>query len=519
VDSATIAAGGHATMKKSALLALVLLLSVLHPAARAMTITRIFSFDTASGWRPEGPLLEASDGNFYGTASLAGDDGNGCATTCVGTVFKLTPQGQYTILHTFTGGGTTPSFANGNSPRGGLVEGPDGYLYGTTYSGGAAFNQYGIVYKISKTGAFQKIHDFCPSAPCPNGANPVGSLAWGPDGYLYGTTTAPIIKPYIFKITPSGSYTAIAHFQDNPLGAPSNGLLRASDGQMYGVARNGVFRVSPAGVITPLYFFGAAPDGSNGQGPLIEGTDGNLYGVTLQGGANGQGTVFKITTSGTYTKIFDITAAVEGVFPNAVCQMPDTRLWGTTSNNSAATGGGAVYSITTSGTFQEASFLNTTTGFTSIAPVIQASDGKLYGTTTAGGQFGSGTVFVVDAGLPAPVPGEASADASMRAAGYDDGTGDITITYDAACFATDHHVVYGPLSSVATYGYSGQACNLGKTGIATFNPGTGSYFWVAVGNTATLEGSYGRRTGGIERPSASGLPGCDYTQDLSAACP
>jgi uncharacterized repeat protein (TIGR03803 family) len=198
-----------------------------------------------------------------------------------------------------------------------------------------------------------------------------------------------------------------------------------------------------------------------------------------------------------------------------MCQTPDARLWGTTSNNSAATGGGAAYSIDTSGVLQEASFFNTTTGLTSLAPLIVASDGKLYGTTTAGGQFGSGTVFVIDAGFPAAVPGEASA---SRVTGYDDGTGDVTITYDGACSANDHHVVYGPLESVSTYAYSGQTCNLGKSGTATLNPGPGSSFWLVVGNTTTLEGSYGRRTGGIERPAAS-LPGCAYVQDSSATCP
>ncbi len=506
-------------MRRSAIPALVLLLAVAGPPARAMTITRLFSFDSSSGWRPEAPLLEASDGNFYGTASLEGSDGTGCAQSCVGTIFKLTPQGQLTLLHVFTGAGT-PTFANGSTPKGGLVEGPDGWLYGTTYSGGAAFHSYGIVYKISKTGVFQKIHDFCPTAPCPDGANPVGNLAWGSDGNLYGTTTAPLIKPYIFRISPGGSYAAIAHFQDNPLGTPASGLLRASDGNLYGVARNGVYRVSSSGVITPLYFFGTiAQDGSLGQGPLIQGTDGNLYGATLQGGANNNGIVFKISTSGAYAKIFDIVVATEGLYPNALCQTPDTNLWGTTSNNSAAAGGGAVYSISTSGALQEASFLNNTTGFTSIANLIQASDGKLYGTSTAGGQFGSGTVFVVDDGLPAPVPGESSSNGSMRVASFDRATGDITVTYDAACFATDHHVVYGPLASVATYAYSDQACNLGETGIATFNPGVGSFFWVLVANTATLEGSYGRRTGDIERPAAVGLPGCGYLQQLSAACP
>jgi uncharacterized repeat protein (TIGR03803 family) len=480
-----------------------------------MTITKLINFGSSTGWAPLGPLLLASDGNFYGTTSAGGDDGAGCAQGCAGTVFKLTPQGQLTVLHTFVSGGGPAPWANGKTPWGGLVEGPDSWLYGTTYEGGFQFSSYGIVYKISKTGQFQKIHDFCPSSPCPDGANPQGELVWGGDGYFYGTTTAPIIKPYLFRISPSGAYTAVANFFNSPLGTPGGGMLRASDGNLYGVARFGVYRYTPGGSATALYLFGSgAIDGSNGNGPLIEGLDGNLYGANLQGGANGAGTVFRITTSGSFTKIHDLVVATERYYPHGLLQTPDGSLWGTTSNTAPATGGGAVYAITPAGASQDASTLTSATGTTSLASLAQAADGKLYGTASAGGTGGFGTVFVVDAGLPPPVPGEPS----MKVTAFDLVSGDVTIAYDPACFATDHHLVYGPLASVSTYAYSGQTCNLGKTGTAAFNPGAGSFFWFLVGNTATLEGSYGRRSGGVERPAASGLPGCAYAQDLSSAC-
>ena len=117
-------------------------------------------------------------------------------------------------------------------------------------------------------------------------------------------------------------------------------------------------------------------------------------------------------------------------------------------------------------------------------------------------------------------PGEAAKAAGpMLVSAFNKATGDISIGYGPACSATDHHVVYGPLATVSTYGYAGQACGLGNSGSATFNPGAGDFFWVLVGNTSALEGSYGTRSTGSERPPASGLPGCSYAQDLSATCP
>ena len=129
------------------------------PAPRfAATVTRVVGFTTATGGFPLAPVLQASDGNLYGTTSTGGNDGAGCVHPCDGTVFKLTPQGQLTVLHTFAYDTATGVYANGATPEGGLVEGADGWLYGTTIGGGSG-PSYGIVYKISKTGQFVKLHD------------------------------------------------------------------------------------------------------------------------------------------------------------------------------------------------------------------------------------------------------------------------------------------------------------------------------------------------------------------------
>ncbi len=483
----------------------------------AATITRFIPFTATTGGDPLAPLLEASDGNFYGTTAQGGDDGLGCTQPCNGTVFKLTKQGQLTVLHTFAYESSAAPYGNGSEPEGGLVEGPDGWLYGTTYMGGVPHSN-GIVYKISKGGQFQKLYDFCSTTPCSDGANPQGSLAFGADGYLYGVTTSPIINPYLFRISTSGAYTPLFGLYNTGLGTPSNGLILGSDRNLYGLAAGGVFEITRGGALQIVHLFGTG-EGFYGTGPLIEGVDGRLYGATYQGGAANVGIIFALDRDGNnYKKVLELTTAAEGQRPNGVMQTADQNLWDTTTGGGTQSGG-MVFSVNTSGTLLQSASFTVDTGKLVMGSLVQASDGKLYGTASSSGPSGYGTVFIVDGGLTPPAPGEAAVSEAMVVTAYDKATGNITVSYGSACFATDHHIVYGPLSSVSTYGYNGQACSVGSHGTATFNPGTGSFFWVIVGNTPTLEGSYGKASGGGERPEAIGLPGCDYPQNLSGGCP
>jgi hypothetical protein len=116
------------------------------------------------------------------------------------------------------------------------------------------------------------------------------------------------------------------------------------------------------------------------------------------------------------------------------------------------------------------------------------------------------------------VPGQASHQEvpaeQMRATAYDQGTGEITISYAPACDALNHTVYWGDLASVSTYGYTGAECNVGTSGSAVFNPGPGSAFFLIAGNDGANEGSYGEDSGSVQRPEHSGTAGCDYPQDL-----
>jgi uncharacterized repeat protein (TIGR03803 family) len=390
------------------LLILSLILSLLLPsvanAQSSVTITQLFGFPVTGnypyGFYPSAPLLQASDGNLYGTAHDGGDDGSGCVRACAGTVFRLTPQGEVALLYTFAYGDGPVPYLDGQNPAGGLAEGPDGYLYGVTTQGGVGGR--GTIYKISPSGSFQKLYDLC----CSNFETPVGNLVVGTDGALYGVINwggAGSAPGIVYKITTDGVFTKLTDFTTATGGAPAAGLVQASDGSFYGLTAKAIYRVLADGELTAIYTFGTIPqDGFEGSSaPMIQAADGYLYGVTYTGGVNHAGIVFRISITGNYQKVFDLNAPDTGVQPTGLVQASDGNLWGTTANTgNYSLIGGAVYAITTTGTLLQSTFLAASqAGLGAAAPLIQASDGMLYGTACC---LGAGTVFVVDAGLAPP---------------------------------------------------------------------------------------------------------------------
>ena len=183
--------------------------------AAATTLTTLYSFGPlpgSDGYNPYGGLVEGSDGNFYGTAYLGGAGLNG-------TVFRISPSGTFTNLHTFHG---TFAGGDGSHPYATLVFGSDGYLYGTTIGGGTDGD--GTVFRISTTGDFTTLHSFGAG----EGSQPYGGLV-EKDGYLYGTTFA---GATVFKISLPGALTTLHSFDDGF--GPYAGLVLASDGKFYG---------------------------------------------------------------------------------------------------------------------------------------------------------------------------------------------------------------------------------------------------------------------------------------------
>src|SRR6478735_1447086 len=359
-------------------------------SAGVITILRQLNYAT-DGANPYGELTKGNDGNFYGMCSAGGTNG-------AGTIFKITPTGIFTVLRHL-------SSADGSNPHGHLVLAPDGNFYGATYAGGAF--GYGTIFKITAAGTLTVLHSLSSAT---DGANCYGSLVRGSDGLFYGITYGGGTNGMgtIFKITSTGTYTVL-HNMINADGVHSQSdLIQATDGNFYGMAYSGgsnfqgtIFKITSTGIFTVIRNLSSTTDGQAPYGALVQGTDGLLYGMNSGGGANSSGTVFKITTTGTLPGLLSFNSATDGGNPKgSLVQSTDGNLYGMTSTGGSSTSG-SVFKISTSGTF---TFLNGFNGgVTGNAPfesLIQSTtDNAFYGTTSGGRTFGYGTVFKICGGV------------------------------------------------------------------------------------------------------------------------
>jgi uncharacterized repeat protein (TIGR03803 family) len=180
----------------------------------------------SDGLVPIGGLLQATNGDFYGTTSGGGAKGGG-------TVFKITPAGKLTTLYTFDS-------ASGVNPQAGLIQALDGDFYGTTFNGGAEGCCHGTVFKITPGGVLTVLHSFCSESHCADGENPYAGLVQATDGSFYGATTIGGAKGggTVFKITPTGTLTTLYSFCSQSNCADGNqpwaGLVQGTDGDFYG---------------------------------------------------------------------------------------------------------------------------------------------------------------------------------------------------------------------------------------------------------------------------------------------
>jgi len=307
-----------------------------------------------------------------------------------------------TVLHTFT------SRPDGLTPIGGVIMDQAGNLYGTTAQGGTGTR--GTVFKIDTSGNETVLHSFVSR---PDGLDPEAGLVIDSFGNLYGTTEigGSQGKGTIFKIDTSGNETVLHSFLCcPPLGKnPVSGLIFDGAGNLYGTAQNGgehgqngtVFKLSPSGTLTVLHDFNAIiGDGSNPRGTLLLDPSGNLFGTTYQGGSQNQGTVFAIDNAGQYSVIYSFGSNVgidDGKWPIAgVIRDQFGNLYGTTSKGGEFNGG-TVFIIPEDGTgeFVVHSFGAPGDGQWPYGGLAIDADGNLYGTTISGGAAQQGTVFKI----------------------------------------------------------------------------------------------------------------------------
>jgi uncharacterized repeat protein (TIGR03803 family) len=280
-------------------------------------LTTLYSFcsqaNCADGVFPEGVLLQAANGRFYGTTYAGGN-----ASNC-GTVFEMTTAGKLTTLYDFC---SQTGCADGCVSVAGLTQAPDGNFLGTNLFGGSMNS--GTVFKMTPAGKLITLHTFCSQTGCSDGKYPYAGLIQATSGRFYGTTYAGGTSDQqpcafegcgtVYEITAEGKLTTLYSFcsetncSDGSL--PQAGLVQATNGNFYGTAsQDGAyctgcygtsFEMTPAGELTTLTAFGAiclyanCPDGRYPTG-LVQATNGNFYGITGAGGADNYGTVFRFS--------------------------------------------------------------------------------------------------------------------------------------------------------------------------------------------------------------------------------
>jgi uncharacterized repeat protein (TIGR03803 family) len=401
----------------------------------AQTFDVLASFNGRDGAAPTGALVQGPNGNYYGTTATGGTIS--ATSPGAGVIYEVTPTGKVVVLHTFCLQARCP---DGSGPQSPLVLATDGNFYGTTTDGGAY--SVGTIFKITPTGEFTSIYSFCGETVlgiCTDGMLVTAGLIQAVNGDFYGVATAggSENEGTLFRVTSAGKLTVLYNFcsQNPPYctdgASPWATLIQGSDGYLYGTAEEGgayrggtVFKVALDGTLTTIYNFCAGEtgntclDGSAPEAPLIQASNGDFYGATTAGGTVGCGitkvgcgTVFQLTPSGVLTTLHNFCSlanCADGVYPSAVTQGTDGNFYGVTSG-SGANKWGTLFQITSAGV------LNTLYNFCSQthcddgssprpAP-LQATSGTFYNTTFAGGTGEAcpftqcGTVFTLSMGL------------------------------------------------------------------------------------------------------------------------
>ena len=373
--------------------------------AGSFSVVRPFGPQSAEGTTPYGGLAADGSGGFYGTAGFGGDWG-------FGLVFRLDSAGNYSVLASFSG---TAGDRPGSSPLGELAVDGLGNVFGTTSSGGA--NELGTVFRISPAGEYAVLAEFTGAAGTAPGSAPAAGPTLGADGAIYGVTSGGGggESGTVFKVDGGGVYSVLAEFSGTAGGVPGKyplGTLWRDGDWLYGTTLMGgtddqgtIFRISTAGVFESLASFTGAAGGVPGKMPiagLVKAGNGAFYGTTSQGGAGGFGSVFKYVDGVGLTQLAVFTGS-GGALAGSLPQAP-FRVASDGTLMAAVTGVGADLGrlikvdpagdqVATAGVFRGA---GTNNG--ALQPhggLTPGADGKLYGVSAAGGAEGHGAVYRV----------------------------------------------------------------------------------------------------------------------------
>jgi uncharacterized repeat protein (TIGR03803 family) len=356
----------------------------LHPdGGGGYTYEELYAFHAIDGLQPVAGLLLGSDGFLYGTTGYLISGGEG-------TVFRFDPEFRVlTTLHSFTG-------TDGALPQGALIEGGDGFFYGTTRLGGDM--NYGTVYRIDASGNFTRLHSFSDT----DGREPFGKLYRAANGDLYGTVSSgagPNDQGAVFRIDGNGTTSIVHAFSGSPTdgGVPKGGMILAGDGKLYGATAGGgangegaLYRITLPATLEVFYSF----NGTDGTSPYddlaLSESDGTIVGTTNSGGTHDLGTVYRLTLPGTVSSLHSFDGS-DGKTPySGVVVAESGDIFGVTWFGGPEEMG-VVYQLDGSGETVIHPFRPE--GASPRAALIEASNGKLYGTATT---YPFGSIFEWD---------------------------------------------------------------------------------------------------------------------------
>lgn len=369
------------------LLMLTALVASTAPLTLGQAVSTLYSFSgQGSSGMPEGTTpTQGRDGKLYGTDF--GPNGSG------GSIFKITSAGLETQIYTFGSDGTNPAA--------GLTLGTDGNFYGATFYGGSANS--GVLFKVAPNGTYTVLHEFQGGS---DGAFPVGPPIQASDGNFYGSTSGTNGASTVYKYTSNGSFSTIFSFDQTQGQYATGTLTQGTDDNLYGTAEIGgtnlcgtLFKMTTAGTLLWSYSFPCGAGGGVPIGSLLQANDGNFYGVTIQGGLSiGCGTVFKLNQAGKVSTLYAFKNITDGCGPEGgLTQGTDGNFYGTTQFGGTHDQG-TLYQLTTSNS-HTILYSFGATGRQPLAAPMQDTSGKFYGTTNLGGKSGNGTIYSLNMGL------------------------------------------------------------------------------------------------------------------------
>ena len=362
------------------LLVLVAALWLAAGIVEAQTYTDLFDFDVTHGSSPSYPqvLAQGQDGNLYGTASVGKFN--------AGVVFRVDSAGSLTVIHNFN--------KDGSEPNAGLSLGLDGNFYGSTVLGGSA--NLGEIFQVTPGGTVTVLYSFTGKK---DGEYPYAPPVLGRDGNFYGVTQAATA----YKVTPTGAFTLLGTIPDRSV-AP---LWLGTDGNLYGTTQHGgksnqgtVFKMTSAGTITVIHDF----DSTNGGVPwggVVQGADGNFYGTAAGGGSGEGGVVFRLTPGGNYKVLhnFPVGVGSDGNDPIAgLVATTDGNFYGATFSG-GTDGYGVLFKVTSAGKYTLVYNFDKTHGGDPSSNLVQHTNGVVYSMAGIGGSRGDGVFYGLDLGL------------------------------------------------------------------------------------------------------------------------